>query len=185
MPPKIKFTKEEIVACAFSIVKEQGIEKLTAREVGKRLGSSAKPIFGSFAGMEALQAEVLKEANILYQSYLQADMSQGKYPPYKASGMAYRFAKEEKELFKWLFMRNRADEQVRENREEIRPILDIIIQNIGIDEEEAYRFHLQLWVCVHGIATMIATEYLEWDTAFIENTLTDVYQGLKKKYEKQ
>ncbi len=183
MPPKVKFTKEEIVASALALVREGGIERLTAREVGKRLGASAKPIFGSFAGMEELQAETMKAAENIYQSYIAEDMAKGEYPPYKASGMAYiRFAKEEKELFKWLFMRNRAGEQVGEDREAIRPILDIIMQNLGINEEDAYRLHLQLWICVHGVATMIATAYLEWDKPFIENTLTDVYQGLKNRY---
>ncbi len=183
MPPKVKYTKEEIVACALQIVREGGIEKLTAREVAKVLGSSAKPIFGSFSGMEQLQDEVMKAANELYQSFLREDMAKGDYPPYKASGMAYiRFAREEKELFKWLFMRNRANEQIGENREEIRPILEISMRNLGIEEEAAYALHLQLWICVHGMATMIATSYLEWDIAFIENTLTDVYQGLKNKY---
>ncbi len=186
MPPKVKFTKEEIVACALALVREGGVERLTAREVGKKLGSSAKPIFCSFGGMEGLQTETMKETERIYQSYIIEDMAKGEYPPYKASGMAYiRFAKEEKELFKWLFMRNRAGEQIIENREEIRPILDIIMQNLGINEDKAYRLHLQLWVCVHGLATMLATSYLEWDKAFIENTLTDVYHGLKARYTHQ
>ncbi len=183
MPPKVKYRKEEIIACALEIVREKGIEKLTAREVGKKLGSSAKPIFGSFAGMEELQQEVLQAANELYQSYIREDMAKGEYPPYKASGMAYiRFAQEERELFKWLFMRNRANEQIVEDREEIRPILEVIIQNLGISEDEAYLLHLQLWICVHGIATMLATSYLQWDIAFIEKTLMDVYLGLKSRY---
>ena len=39
-------------------------------------------------------------------------MSAGQYPPYKASGMAYiRFAREQRELFKLLFMRDRTNEE--------------------------------------------------------------------------
>ena len=110
-------------------------------------------------------------------------MADNKFPPYKASGIAYiQFAKEEKELFKLLFMRGRTDEKIEENREEIRPILDLIMKNLGIDENEAYFFHLELWLYVHGIATMIATNYLEWDIEFIDKALTDAYQGLKNRY---
>ena len=41
----------------------------------------------------------------MYRQYIAEDMSSGEYPPYKASGMAYiRFADEERELFRLLFM---------------------------------------------------------------------------------
>ncbi len=97
--------------------------------------------------------------------------------------MAYiRFAKEEKELFKLLFMRDRSGERIAEDREEIRPLLDIIMNTLGIDEDKVYLFHLEMWVYIHGIATMIATSYLNWDTEFISKSVSDVYMGLKMRY---
>lgn len=183
MPPKFKFTREQIVAAALEVTRKNGITGLTARGLAAELGSSAKPIFGLFQNMEEVQREVVSAANTLYQSYIKKGMADSKFPPYKASGIAYiQFAKEEKELFKLLFMRDRTDEKIKENREEIRPILDLIMKNLGIDENEAYFFHLELWLYVHGIATMIATNYLEWDIEFIDKALTDAYQGLKNRY---
>lgn len=183
MPPKFKFTREQIVAAALEVTRKKGITGLTARGLAAELGSSAKPIFGLFQNMEEVQREVVSAANTLYQSYIKKGMADNKFPPYKASGIAYiQFAKEEKELFKLLFMRDRTDEKIEENREEICPILDLIIKNFGIDENEAYFFHLELWLYVHGIATMIATNYLEWDIEFIDKALTDAYQGLKNRY---
>jgi hypothetical protein len=52
----------------------------------------------------------------------------------------------------------------------------------ALSEDEAYIFHLELWLFVHGIATMIATNYLEWDIEFVDKALTDAYQGLKNRY---
>ena len=183
MPPKFKFTREQIVAAALEVTRKNGITGLTARGLAAELGSSAKPIFGLFQNMEEVQREVVSAANTLYQSYIKKGMADSKFPTYKASGIAYiQFAKEEKELFKLLFMRDRTDEKIEENREEIRPILDLIMKNLGIDENEAYFFHLELWLYVHGIATMIATNYLEWDIEFIDKALTDAYQGLKNRY---
>ena len=181
---KVKFfTREQIVAAALEVTRKNGITGLTARGLAAELGSSAKPIFGLFQNMEEVQREVVSAANTLYQSYIKKGMADNKFPPYKASGIAYiQFAKEEKELFKLLFMRDRTDEKIEENREEIRPILDLIMKNLGIDENEAYFFHLELWLYVHGIATMIATNYLEWDIEFIDKALTDAYQGLKNRY---
>lgn len=183
MPPKFKFTKEEIIRAAFDITREDGITSVTARAVGAKLNSSSKVIFGLFQNMEELQKEIIKAANDLYQSYIREDMVSGKYPPYKASGMAYiRFAKEEKELFKLLFMRDRSLEKIEENREEIRPLLEVIKKNIELNEEDAYMFHLEMWLYVHGIATMCATSYLNWDMEFISQVLTDAYLGLKHHY---
>ena len=88
--------------------------------------------------MEEVGQEVFIASDLLYQNYLREDMAKGKYPPYKASGMAYiRFAKEERELFKLLFMRDRSREKIEENKEEIRPLMQLIQQNLGISEDEA------------------------------------------------
>ncbi len=183
MPPKSKFTKEEIVKAAVDLTRREGMEALTARSLAQALGTSPKPIFGWFSSMTEIHQEVLKTADELYQGYLRADMASGEYPPYKASGMAYiRFAREEKALFKLLFMRDRTGETVEEDRASIRPLLEILMSQLGLSEDAAYLFHLELWVYVHGIATMIATGYLDWNLDFISATLTDVYLGLKGRF---
>lgn len=183
MPPKFKFTRQEITNAALDVTRERGASGLTARALAARLGCSAKPIFSLFQNMEEVQQEVLSAANNLYHSFLLKEMSDGKYPPYKASGMAYiRFAKEEKELFKLLFMRDRSNEHITENREEIRPLLALIQRNTGLDEDNAYLLHLEMWIYVHGIATMLATSYLNWDAEFISQVLTDGYVGLTSRY---
>ncbi len=183
MPPKAKFTREKVIEAAISIVRAEGYKALTARTLAKALGSSACPIFTLFKGMEEVQNEVLKGANSRYNEYLAQDISGGKYPPYKASGMAYiRFAKEEKELFKLLFMRDRSGEVVQEDREGIAPLLEMLQRNLGLTADEAYLFHLEMWIYVHGIATMMATSYLEWEMDFVSKTLTDSYRGLVSVY---
>ena len=58
MPPKPKFTREEVIDAALEIVSEKGMEALTSRDLGARLGSSARPIFTVFQNMEELQREV-------------------------------------------------------------------------------------------------------------------------------
>ena len=182
MPPKCRFTREEIIQAALDLTAEKGVGALTARGLAQRLGSSAKPIFGLFANMEEVQQEVVKAAKLRYQEYLRQDMSAGRYPPYKASGMAYiRFAREQKELFKLLFMRDRTHEE-KAAGDELEALLGLIQKNMGLSRDDAYRFHLEMWIYVHGIATMIATAYLEWDMDFISAALTDAYQGLRLRF---
>ena len=183
MPPKSKVTKEQIITAALELVQECGADSLNARGVAARLGTSTQPIFSHFHSMEDLKEQVIHSANSMYQIYVHQEMSSGKYPPYKSSGMAYiRFAREERELFKLLFMRDRTGEEIRENRNEIASFLGLIQQNLGLSEDDAYLFHLEMWVCVHGIATMVATNYLPWDAETISRMLTDSYQGLRLRY---
>ena len=182
MPPKCKFTKEEVVEAALDMTRKNGIGSVTARALGERLGSSSRPVFSLFRSMQEVQQEVIQAAYALYQEYINRDMAAGEYPVYKASGMAYiRFTKEERELFKLLFMRDRTGEQIPED-ETIRPIIQIIMKNTGLSEERAYLFHLEMWVYVHGFATMMATSYLEWDRDTISRMLTDGYEGLKARF---
>lgn len=183
MPPKYKFTKEEVIQAALALTREAGISAVTARAVGAKLNSSSKVIFGLFQNMEEFQAEVRKAAHERYQSFLEEEMTGGRYLPYKASGMAYiRFAREERELFKLLFMRDRSREKITEDSEEIRPLIALIRKNTGMSEEDAYLFHLEMWIYVHGIASMVATGYLEWDWELIDRMLTDSYEGIRTRF---
>ena len=54
MPPRPKYTKEEIVDAAFELTREKGIDSVVAREVGKRLNTSSSPIFTVWNSMEEL-----------------------------------------------------------------------------------------------------------------------------------
>ena len=44
MPPKPKFTKDQMIAAALDIVSEKGLSALTARNLGARLGGSSRPM---------------------------------------------------------------------------------------------------------------------------------------------
>ena len=183
MPPKAKFTKEDIIEAAVKLTRENGEKALTARNLASMLGTTAKPVFGLFSGMDEVRSEVIRRADEIYHEYLAKEMASGEYPPYKASGMGYiRFAREEKHLFRLLFMRDRSNEIIEEDRESIKPLIDLIVKNTGITESDAYRFHLEQWLFVHGIASMIATNFLLWDDGDIGNSLTRIYKGLMKEY---
>lgn len=183
MPRKFMFTREEIIAAALNLTRKGGVCALTARALGAELGASSRPVFGLFQNMEEVQREVYRAADDLYQSYLKADVESGKYPPYKAAGMAYiRFAREEKELFKMLFMCERTRENMEKSKDAVKPFQEILKRQLGLCEEDAYMFHLEMWMYVHGIAATIATSYLEWDEDFISRVLTDGYEGMKSRY---
>ena len=183
MPPKIKITKQNIVDAALALVREGGEGALNARAIAARLGCSTQPIFSNYVSMEELKADVLRAAGALYQQYLDEDMAKSDVPPYKSSGLAYiRFARQERELFRLLFMRDRSGETVAEDRESIAGLLKLIQANTGLDADSAYLVHLEMWIFVHGIATMAATAYLDWDEAHINRMVSDAYQGIRLRW---
>ncbi len=185
MPPKSMFTKDEIIDAALCVIRENGVSALTARALAAKLGCSVKPIFGLFKNMDEVQQEVIKAAARLYQKKMVQEISEKRYPPYKAVGISYiRFAKDEKNLFKLLYMRDRSNEEKAEG-EETQKLIELIQKTTGLDKKTAYLFHLETWIYIHGIATMIATDYLDWDMEFVSNSITDCYIGLKYRFIKE
>lgn len=185
MPPKSMFTKDEIIDAALCVIRESGGSALTARALAAKLGCSVKPIFGLFKNMDEVQQEVIKAAARLYQKRMVQEISEKRYPPYKAVGISYiRFAKDEKNLFKLLYMRDRSNEEKAEG-EETQKLIELIQKTTGLDKKTAYLFHLETWIYIHGIATMIATDYLDWDMEFVSNSITDCYIGLKYRFIKE
>jgi AcrR family transcriptional regulator len=182
MPPKVKITKTDIVETALSLVRESGAEALNARDLASALNCSTQPIFSNFSNMEELRDEIINAAYSLYLEFIKKETESQKYPPYKASGMAYiRFAKDEKELFKLLFMRDRTKEELSTSPD-FENAVELIMKANGVTREKATLMHLEVWACVHGIGTMLATSFLplEWET--ISNMLTDIYMGIRARH---
>ena len=181
MPPKVKITKENIIDTAVDLVRKK--EPLNARTLASALNCSTQPLFSNFASMDELRLAVLEKANILYEEYITREIESGKYPTYKASGMAYiRFAKEERELFKLLYMRDRSNEDVPEELDFGQRMESIVQNSTGLDPMEVKLFHLEMWAYVHGIASMAATGYADPDAELVSRMLTDAYMGMRKQY---
>ena len=179
MPPKVKITQKDIIDKALELVRASGAEAINARGIANALNCSTQPIFSNFESMEDLERSVIAAAYEKYLGFITEELKSEKYPPYKAYGMAYiRFAKEEKELFKLIFM---CDRQGEENTPspDFEASVEMIMQANGCDRETARLLHLEMWVCVHGIATILATSFLELDFELISGMVTDVYQGLR------
>ena len=178
MPPKVKITKADIIKAALELAKKEGASSLNARSIARELCCSTQPIFSNFASMEELEETVILAAYELYFGYLKREVEIGKYPPYKSMGWAYiRFAKEERELFKLVFMRDRGGEGLIPTPDFIAST-EMIMKNNGISLERAELMHLEMWATVHGIATMIATSFFTPSEELISDMLSDMYQGL-------
>ena len=103
MPPKPKYTKEEIITAGYEVMRESGIDAVVARIVGKRLGTTATPIFTYFDTMEELKEEVYRKAQRECADYLNECIDF--FPAFKEFGLRWiRFAKENPHIYSMLFM---------------------------------------------------------------------------------
>lgn len=179
MPPKVKITRQDILKTALALLKTDGNGAINARNLAAALSCSTQPIFSNFASMEELDEAIKQEAYTRYLSFIQSEIESEKYPKYKAFGMAYiRFAKEEKELFKLLFMCEREDKDLSPSAD-FKASVDMLMEQNGITREKAELMHLEMWSCTHGIGAMLATSFLSPDEELISRILTDIYQGLR------
>lgn len=186
MPPSVRITKEEIIKTAMELVRKNGEDAINARAIASALGCSTQPVFSNFASMVEVREAVIEAAEALCAEYSKAEMEKGEYPPYKASGMGYiRFAKEEKELFRLIYMRDRSAEQIEEESRSFNNMAGVVQQNTGLDADDSRLFHLEMWAFVHGIATMYATGFLDLDRELVSRMLSDAYLGMKKQYERE
>ena len=150
------------------------------RTLAKACNCSTQPIYLSFSGADELKSEIKKRIIDIYHDYRKREIALNAYPEFKAVGMSYiRFAKEESQFFKYLFMRNRAEEKYDEMESEFQIETSVLANLYKIEGNLANQLHIHMWVWVHGIATMYATGYLDWDWDTVSNMLTDAFLGIK------
>lgn len=184
MPPKAKFSKEEIIQAALDLVREDGISNLTARALGTRLGSSARPIFTVFQNMDEVQQAVIKAAKSLYTGYIREGLSET--PAFKGTGMQYiLFSIHEPKLFQLLFMKEQVNipdlsgvlVSIDENYDEI---LASVKDTYKLSDEASQKLYQHLWIYTHGIASLCATNMCRFTEEEISKMLTEVFVSLLK-----
>lgn len=182
MPPQVRFTREEIAECAFEIAREKGLEAVTSREVGLRIGCSTRPIFTAFKNMDEVKAEVRKMAHRCLYDIL--DEAADFKPVFKRYGMQMiRFAQVEPELFKILFMREHEQaenvENIIDGMGEITDICrDIIARDYNLTQEEARIMFMHLWTSTYGISVMCALKVCKFTEEEIAEMLGREFAGM-------
>lgn len=182
MPPKPKFTKEEIVATALEIVSQKGAEALTARELGNALGSSARPIFTVFKNMEELQEEVRKAAMLKFESFAAHTLPD--MPLFKQVGMQMvLFGAKEPKLYQLLFMQeNRSNNTFDDVFGELGTTADICIEAIqkdyGLSSADAKTLFENVWIYTFGVGTLYATRVCQFSEEKVGQMLSTEFQAM-------
>lgn len=181
MPPKAKYTREEIVQKAFEMTREKGIDAVVARELGKELGTSSSPIFTAFKNMEELQQEVRKAAMKEFESYVKDALNYT--PAFKYVGMKMiEFAMKEPKLFQLLYMREHDGSQtyamlIQELGDTVEVCIGIMQKDYALSKQEAELLFQQVWLHTFGICVLVAGNVCQLSKEEISMMLSVEFQG--------
>lgn len=181
MPPKAKYTKEQIVKMAFDMTRENGFSSVTARELGKRLGTSVSPIFTVFQNMNELQQEVRKLAMQEFITYVGNVLEYT--PSFKRFGMQMiSFAIEEPQLFRILYMQENEenctfDDFIETLGESAYMCIEIIQKDNDVTKEEAVILFRQAWIQAFSICVLLINKICCFTQEEIADILSLGFQG--------
>lgn len=182
MPPKPKFTKDEIIAAALDIVSSKGVEALTARELGQALGSSARPIFTIFKNMEELQQQVRGAAMRRFEAY--AGQTMPGIPLFKQVGMQMvMFGAREPKLYQLLFMQeNRSAVSFDDVFGALGATADMCIaairQDYGLSDADARTLFENMWIYTFGVGALCATRMCAFPVEQLGQLLSTEFQAM-------
>jgi AcrR family transcriptional regulator len=160
MPKKAIFTKDHILNKAFEMLEKKGLEEITARNLAKVLKSSPAPIYGFFKSMDDLKKELIERSKGMFMEYVKSEQTD---LPFLDTGMGIViFAREEKQLFRSIFLReNSYKGLIQEFKELIQEEMSRDERFDQFPEEKKETLFLDCWTYAHGLATLVSTGYFE------------------------
>lgn len=184
MPPKPKYTKEQIVAAALNIVAARGTEALTAKSLGHVLNTSTTPIFTVFNSMQEVQDAVKIAAMECFESY--AHKTGSNMPLFKQIGMQMiMFAKEKPQLYRLIFMSSKGDAK---SFEDVYSHLGVVAdeclwaieKDYGLNRDEAKTLFEHTWIHTFGIGALCATGVCDFTNERISEMLTQDFTAMMR-----
>ena len=160
MPAVKKVSRDEIINAAVEVLRDGGFSSINARSVAKKIGCSTQPIYVSFKNMEELKQALTERAVELHTQRVRASLRQheGNDTRYSSYGMGFvKFAAEEKQLFRWLYLEGN---QPHQDDVLLPEVIDAITEELGYTEDVARRFHQDMIYFSYGLAILANTDHL-------------------------
>ena len=182
MPPKAKFTKEQITKAALGVVSEKGVQALTAKELGAALGTSTTPIFTVFNSMQEVQDAVMLAAMERFEEYAHKAAHLG--PVFKQVGMQMiLFAKEEPKLYQLIFMSSISEAQTFDDiyahlGSLADECLNVFQKDYDLSKADAKTLFEHVWIHTFGIGALCATGTCDFSHEQIAQMLTQDFTAM-------
>ncbi len=157
MARKEQITKQMIKEGAFCLLREQGREMLTARKLAAYIGCSTQPIFRVYKNMEELSEDVFDLAKTFYENYC-VRFAHEFDTPFVDLGLCYiRFAKEELNLFRLLFLSPHDEDNTMYdliNGKENSFVIKELKKLPNLDMNRAGDIFMKIFIFIHGCACL-------------------------------
>ena len=182
MPPKPKFTREEIVQTALEVVSQKGVEALTAKELGDALGTSARPILTVFSSMKQVQDAVREAAMRRFESF--AGQKLPDMPLFKQVGMQMvLFGAREPKLYQLLFMQENRnavsfDDVFGELGPTAQTCIRLIQEEYAMREADARLLFENVWIYTFGVGALCATRMCQLSEEKMGQMLSTEFQAM-------
>lgn len=175
MPPKKRIFKEDILEASISVIRKQSASSLTVRNIAAELQSSTQPIYSEFENLECLKKELYKYASEKYLRF--------HFTNYKELAIAFlTFAKKEKELFKFLYLRRRDSGEKLPDDINYTITVELLSKNLEMDPQRAKDMHHWMQYYCYTMGVMIATDYRDLTAEEISHELTELYSIMLRHY---
>ena len=168
------YTKDAVLKAAIEVVRRDGEEALTARSIGKELGSSSRPLFTLYDNMDALRSDVRKEAVKLYVDYV-ADCLDF-VPAFKEYGLRLvHFGIREYNLFRMIFFS--PDLRLYDFGAPLIACRDAFMSDYDLTLEQADKLVSISWTFVTGLAALVHTGAVNLTEDQISDNLSEQFVG--------
>ena len=188
MPPKNRFTKDEMIDAALDIVREKGIDALTARSLGTRMGSSTRPMFTYFSTVNELKEAVRVRAAERYRDVMREGLKD-RIPFLGVGRRQIKFAAEEPWLYRLLFLTPYENIQSGKGTDELpgipelkREVVASITEIYRVDVKTAEQYYENMWLVGNSVAVQIVTGSGHFATEDIERIFEQFSLALFKAY---
>ncbi|MFD0693702.1 TetR/AcrR family transcriptional regulator [Paenibacillus sp. GCM10027628] len=179
MPPKAEITKEKVLEAAFEIVREEGLEGLTARSIAQKLKCSTQPIYSVYGNMEAVKEDVYNLAVDFALTSIKKYENEKNEPVMNLAIGCLLFAKNEKQLFRTIYLSDlRKYDNDKLKEEMYAAFLRLDDRFNMIAESRLQKMFLKLTIYWIGIGAMINTNSLELDINEVTEMIEEMYDVL-------
>ena len=160
MARKETITKGEILNAAFEMTRKEGYTQVSARTLAAKVGCSTQPIFRVYKNMEELGGELYDKAVTFFEDYCE-NFPKTSDTPFVNMGLAYiRFAQEEQQLFKLLFMAE--DRHGKSLYDLLNGAHGSVVKEINNAKfygcKDPSGMFMRMWIFIHGSACMSLTD---------------------------
>lgn len=175
MPRRPQFSKEDIVAAGLRIARRDGFESVSARALGKELGTSSSPMFTMFKDMNEVMSAIKSAAEELFIDYMEGVTDY--FPAFKEFGMRLvAFSKEEPNIFLMLFLGKDSRPEVAEKI--ARECLGSARQGYDLSPEQIDLLFWQMWPVACGIAALCVKHPEDFPEEAVSKTLSYHFSGI-------